>query len=105
MLDENNIQYIWQYKPEWLKPKSIDFYIPLLKVAIECQGEQHYRPIKFYGGDIKYKKQVENDLTKAQKCINNEVNLIYYTNIDGVEKNENTFKSVLAIKDYLISLI
>jgi len=104
MLDEMKIKYIWQYKPEWLKPKSLDFYIPSLKVAIECQGEQHYRPIKFYGGDVKYKRQVESDLIKAQKCANNEVKLIYYTNIDSIEKNENTFKSALAIKEYLLSL-
>lgn len=104
MLDEMKIKYIWQYKPEWLKPKSLDFYIPLLGVSIECQGEQHYRPIKFYGGETKYKRQVESDLIKVQKCIENNIKLIYYTNIDNIEKNENTFKSILEIKEYLLSL-
>ena len=89
MLDEIKIKYIWQYKPEWLKPKSVDFYIPSLKVAIECQGEQHYRPIKFYGGDVKYKRQVESDLTKVQKCVENNIKLIYYTNIDNIKKREH----------------
>lgn len=35
-----------------------------IKCLIECQGEQHYKPIKEFGGDIQYEAQVKNDNLK-----------------------------------------
>ena len=49
-LDSNNINYIYQDKPSWLKPLSLDFYLPDQHIAIECQGRQHYQSILFFGG-------------------------------------------------------
>ena len=103
MLDDINVTYIWQYRPLWLKRKSIDFYLPDHNIAIECQGEQHYRPVKFYGGEIKYKQQVNSGKVKYAKCLENHIDLIYYTTLKDIEKNENTFESVLDIKDYILN--
>lgn len=35
-----------------------------IKCLIECQGEQHYKPIKEFGGDNQYEAQVKNDNLK-----------------------------------------
>jgi len=35
-----------------------------IKYLIECQGEQHYRPVKEFGGDEQYEVQVKNDEIK-----------------------------------------
>lgn len=38
---------IFQYRPEWLSPQSLDIYIPKLNVGIEYQGIQHYTDVDF----------------------------------------------------------
>ena len=39
------------------RPLSYDFYLPKQKILIEYNGEQHYRPIEFFGGNVAFKKQ------------------------------------------------
>ena len=56
----------------------LDFYIPSISTAIECQGEQHFRPIDYFGGDEAFKKQVERDRLKYDLCKKHGVNIIYY---------------------------
>ena len=56
----------------------LDFYIPSINTAIECQGEQHFRPIDYFGGDEAFKKQVERDRLKYDLCKKHGVNIIYY---------------------------
>lgn len=79
MLLENGIEFIQQKRFKWLKRQSLDFYIPSCKMAIECQGEQHFRPVKFFGGDKKYKLYVERDKKKRELCENNGINILYYS--------------------------
>ncbi|SDZ41222.1 hypothetical protein [Bacillus sp. 166amftsu] len=38
----------------------------IIKCLIECQGEQHYRPVDEFGGDSQYEFQVENDKLKRE---------------------------------------
>jgi hypothetical protein len=57
---------IYQGSPYWLGNQRFDIYIPELNLAIEYQGEQHYRPIKIFGGDEGYIKTKERDLRKLQ---------------------------------------
>ena len=103
MLDKNGIKYFWNYKPEWLKPKSLDFYLPEHHLAIECQGEQHYRPIKFYGGLIKYNRQVKNDTFKKEKCNEKNIKLVYFTDVKNIQKTEDTFTDILDIEKYILN--
>ena len=35
-----------------------------IKCLIECQGEQHYKPVDEFGGVSQYESQVENDKLK-----------------------------------------
>lgn len=46
LLTENNIEYIEQYSDSFLKNgkglQRVDFYLPKYRIAIECQGEQHF---------------------------------------------------------------
>lgn len=69
---------IFQYRAKWLGLQSIDIYIPSLKTGIEYQGEQHYMPIDFFGGEDGLKHTKIKDEEKRQKCIANNVNLIYW---------------------------
>ena len=52
-----------------LKDKSLlsyDFFIPSKKLLIEYNGEQHYKPIKFFGGLKKFKIQQRHDFLKKE---------------------------------------
>jgi hypothetical protein len=46
-------------------------------IAIEYQGEQHDRPIEFFGGEEAFRKNVERDRRKLAICKRNGVRVIY----------------------------
>lgn len=78
LLIENKIEYVPQAKLEWLTPQSLDFYIPSLRLAIECQGEQHFVAVEHFGGEEKLERQIEYDERKRKLCEENGVELVYY---------------------------
>lgn len=45
---------------------SYDFYIPSMDILIECQGEQHYKPVDFMGGAERFDIQQERDQLKRE---------------------------------------
>lgn len=88
ILDSHGIDYEQQKRFEEINSLSFDFYIPSKNLLIEFNGEQHYKPIKHFGGESKYQKQKENDSIKKQYCKTHNINLVIipYTNIDKVEE-------------------
>lgn len=90
-LINNNIDFSEQYRFKDCKYKlqlPFDFYIPSLNLAIEYQGEQHYKPIEVFGGEEAFKKQQRNDKIKKEYCQKNNIKLleIPYTEYDNIEK-------------------
>ena len=77
---------IYQFRCKWLGQQSIDVYIPSLKVGIEYQGEQHYRPISFFGGEKAFEDLIRRDLRKQKLCRDNGVNLIIWKYDEAVSK-------------------
>ncbi|MDL2219550.1 hypothetical protein LJC04_04360, partial [Ruminococcaceae bacterium OttesenSCG-928-O06] len=69
---------VFQHMPDWLKPQSIDIYIPDQEIAIEYQGQQHFQPVEYFGGEEAYTKTVERDSLKAEKCKDMGVTLLYW---------------------------
>ena len=55
-----------------------------LDILIEYDGEHHFMPIEFFGGESKYKIQKKHDIIKNKFCLeNNKILLrIAYTDID-----------------------
>lgn len=74
---------IAQKRFSWLGNQSLDIYIPSKKVAIEYQGEQHYRPVHIYGGKRGYREQKVLDKKKIRLCKENGVELYYFTFADN----------------------
>ena len=72
------IKYIEQYKAQWLGLQTLDFFIPSLRIGIECQGLQHYEPVEKFGGEDTFKRQLERDACKRRKCSENNIHLIEY---------------------------
>ena len=85
LLQNNNINYITQFMPKWLKSKnkhqqSLDFYLPDYNLGIECQGGQHFRPIEAFGGDNGFKVIVERDENKLKLCKQHNIKILYFSN-------------------------
>lgn len=81
LLAKHNITFVSQYKQQWLGLQSLDFYLPDYKVAIECQGEQHFKAIKLYGGEDGYERRVMLDENKRVRCEEQGIKIIYYSNL------------------------
>jgi hypothetical protein len=64
-------------RPGWLGRQHFDIYIPELNIAIEYQGQQHYRPIDYFGGQEAFEQNKIRDKLKADKCKENNCTLIY----------------------------
>ena len=90
LLNENGIEFQYQCGKqtfEWLGLQTLDFFLPKHNIAIECQGEQHYKPIDFFGGISGFEKTIERDKIKMNKCTEHLVKLIYV--------NKNDYKKIL----------
>lgn len=91
VLEKKNIKYVYEQKFEWLKynaPMSLDFYLPDYNVAIECQGEQHFRPVNFGGcskeeAEINFNKILNRDKFKKTLCEKHNIP-IFYVNYDDI---------------------
>jgi len=65
---------------------TLYFYLPDYKIGIECQGEQHFRPIKYrsekmMNGDTPEKRLLYNkemDKVKKEKCKNANIGIVYF---------------------------
>lgn len=64
-----------EYSPEWLGLQRFDIYFPKYNIAIEYDGEQHFVPIKYFGGEITFKKCQLLDKLKNDKCEKNDCKL------------------------------
>ena len=52
-------------------PLPFDFYLYNKGILIEFQGKMHYEPVKYFGGEKKYKQRKINDKIKYDYCKDN----------------------------------
>lgn len=84
---------VFQAKPKWLRPQSLDVFIESKSTGIEYQGNQHFQPIDHFGGEKGYLTTVKRDEKKKQKCTEHGVQLLYWNYQDEVTK--------LSVKEFL----
>ena len=81
-IKDKEYEYARQYTIKEVKYKNtLLFDFAILKdnnviALIEYDGEQHFKPIKRFGGDKQYKKQIEKDEIKNNYCKENNIPLI-----------------------------
>lgn len=73
-------------RPKWLGKQHLDIYIPKYNVGVEYQGDQHFYPIEYFGGELSFVKNQERDIKKKVLCENNNCRLIYVT--PGYKKSD-----------------
>lgn len=101
-LDDNNINYIVQYRFDDCrdkKPLPFDFYLPDYNTCIEYDGEQHFQPVDFSGKD-KQRALDQFSLIQLHDKLKNmycEQNNIYLFRISYKQNIEEELKKFLLI--------
>lgn len=57
---------------------ALDIYLPEYNIAIECQGEEHFRAIPKFGGEEGFKYTQERDKAKSELCKKHGIRILYY---------------------------
>lgn len=101
-LTDNKISFISQYKFEDCKnerPLPFDFAITdnedNVIALIEFDGEQHYRPVQFFGGLEGYKKRKKNDQIKINYCKTNHIPLLIIKHNDNIDETIKDFLNTM----------
>ena len=86
-LEENDISFQMEYK---FKDSNIptyrfDFYLEELNICIEFDGEQHFRPVEFFGGKKTFLKIQNRDKLKNRYCNLNDIILLRISYLDFKE--------------------
>jgi hypothetical protein len=72
--------------PEWLGKQRLDIFIPELNLAVEYQGQQHFKAVELFGGKEGFIKTKERDKDKLIKCKKNDIDLVYFTYKDNLSE-------------------
>lgn len=90
----NDIVYEKQKKFSWLRyknPQSLDFYLPECKIAIECQGVQHFKAVKYFNQSGRTPIRVLDE-NKKKLCEENGITILYFSNL-GIEYPYKVYES------------
>ena len=88
-LEKNKINFTPQKKfkdCKNIKQLSFDFFLPNYNLCIEYDGEQHFKPIKYFGGIKKFNLLKKRDKIKNKYCNIKDINLLrisYKENINN----------------------
>ena len=116
-LTESNITFETQYKYDESNHKNrLDFFIPSMGIGIECQGEQHFKPVDFankgdeWANEL-FEKNLVRDKYKRELCENKGIKLLYYVpkkntvpgyksnkKFDGLYTNDNVCNNMEQLK-------
>lgn len=104
LLKDNGIYFEKQKTFEWLKSTNklkLDFYLKDYNVAIECQGNQHYRLVEHFGGEEGFEKRIKLDSIKLELCKQHDIPILYYTKYNKKLPN-NTYRTTEEILEKII---
>lgn len=97
-LNNHQINFIPQHRFDDCKDKytlPFDFYLVDYNICIEYQGEQHYRPIDFFGGVEKFKVLQLHDRIKKDYCNHNNISLLCIKYNENIEEELEKFLFIL----------
>lgn len=75
------------HRPPWLEGMEIDIFLPEMHLGIEYQGQQHFHPIKAWGGNKAFEKLQERDARKKLLCEQFGISLIEITYTDPITES------------------
>lgn len=75
--------------------QRFDIYLPLFNIAIEYQGDQHFKEVELFGGKEGLIRTQENDKKKREKCNANNCTLIEVIPTYDFEKVKKTIHDII----------
>lgn len=97
-LQKLNIYFEYQKTFNDCKKENLlpfDFFLPAYKTIIEYDGEQHFKPINFLGGQQRFEQQQQNDQIKNDWCLQHNINLIRIPYTDYAKITEQYIQNLL----------
>jgi len=92
-LVDHNIKHKQEYPMNYydglrMTKYRYDFYLPDLGILIEYDGEQHHRPVKYFGGDAGYAKTLVRDKNKTDLAAQHKLHLIRipHTHLEDLDR-------------------
>ena len=92
--DKNNIKYEYQKTFDGcINERSLyfDFYLSNHNTLIEFDGKQHFKVVKYFGGEEGLKIRQERDKIKEDFCKNNNINLMRIRYDENIENKLKKF--------------
>lgn len=76
-LEESDIPFEQEKHFQLYKKVFVDFYINFnnKQYIIEVNGEQHYMPVGYFGGQLRYNEQIKRDQALVNYCKENNIKL------------------------------
>ena len=87
ILTTNKIEFEIQKKFKdciYKSPLKFDFYLSKYNTCIEYDGVQHFESVKYFGGDVAFKRTQERDKIKTEYCLKNNIKLIRISYNDNI---------------------
>jgi len=78
---------------KWLGRQEIDIFVHGVKLAIEYDGKQHFKPIEFFGGEKQFLNLKRLDKMKDEKIKSNSHDVKYFVRFNY--KDKITIKNVI----------
>ena len=84
-----DVKIFREFSPPSMWLQRLDIYIEInnQKVGFEYQGEQHYKPVDFFGGEEGFKKRQQLDKRKKDICRKLNIKLIKFKFTESVSIN------------------
>lgn len=99
LLNDNSIKYIKDKRAKWLITdvgghSHLDFFIPELNLAIECQGKQHFGE-GGWNNKYDFENTIKIDKWKKKQCNLKNINIIYFAEKKFVNKYKNDYLGLI----------
>lgn len=75
-----------------IKRQELDIFSEKYKIAVEYQGQQHFVPIDYFGGEKTLERTKERDIQKIKKCSDNKIKLFHFTYDKNVDISNVPYK-------------
>lgn len=101
-LTDNKIDFIPQYTfldCKRIKLLPFDFYLKDYNACIEYDGEQHFRPIDYFGGKNGFEQRKINDSIKTRYCNDNNIPLLRIRYDQDIISSINGFLNELTVQN------
>jgi hypothetical protein len=91
---------IWRHhRPDWLGGLELDIFVPRCRLAIEYQGQQHFRAVTAWGGEGALRELQQRDADKARTCSRKRVRLVTIDYTEPLSRDHIAARLQLSVDD------